>query len=281
MTIASNPAPEAENPTIASADEPKPDLPPPLKARTLKATVAQCRVLTKLEPFVRLPRILVPIPGHTWQPPTMHYGWKVRIEALLAYAREHQLTQTRRRIYPGIPDLFEESSGTESEPEPEPVLVAPKRKRRGAAAKAKKAKPKDRSLTPTQTCRGDQKEEGSATTATRPRQKRKRDEGLDPMGVNVSATISLALTHVVTRLNETQGLGFPLRYIALRTTLQSGANISEYFIVATYSNYDLRRDDLPTVEQIKKVGEALGETDDARWYVDGDHYVWRPNPPRL
>ncbi|EPS94826.1 hypothetical protein FOMPIDRAFT_1054758 [Fomitopsis schrenkii] len=45
-------------------------------------------------------------------------------------------------------------------------------------------------------------------------------------------------------------------------------------IVSVYTNYDLKRVDLPSDECIEKIGQCLGMEEPPKWYVDCERWFW-------
>ncbi|KAH9917514.1 uncharacterized protein B0H18DRAFT_1123594 [Fomitopsis serialis] len=45
-------------------------------------------------------------------------------------------------------------------------------------------------------------------------------------------------------------------------------------LVSVYTNYDLKREDLPSDEMVEKIGQRLGMEGPPKWYLDGYRWCW-------
>ncbi|KAH9841097.1 uncharacterized protein C8Q71DRAFT_439010 [Rhodofomes roseus] len=141
--------------------------------------------LTVAEPFLTLPRPLVPTRRIACKPPLMHYGWRVPRDLLLDYARQHRLTRKWGRV-------LEECEYME---------------------------------------------------------------------------------RAMIDINKKSGAGIPSDLLKLQpTSLGSPEDFS--LVVTLYSNYQLKRRDLPSEEQFNVLRQGLGIEGPPRWYLDDEDWVW-------
>lgn len=50
----------------------------------------------------------------------------------------------------------------------------------------------------------------------------------------------------------------------------------ESHVLSLFTNFHLESQHTFTAEKVKRLGEAVGATGAAKWYLDIDHYRWRP-----
>jgi len=247
--------------TIAPPTEPRPDLPPPFKPRSVSVSREDLLRAIDIEPFALLPRTFIPIPSANYQPPVMHYGWPAPRQTLLTYAKKHGLIlmmRRRNRTLPGESD-GESSDDDASESSTDDGTEDIENGNVDSSSK------------------GGNESDGSATAAVE--RTSKTLKLLPPLftkgtrtDVDGPATMVAALKHIFTRLTTKDRLRLPPT-MNLFLTLQHGGG--ERQLISVYTNYHFLRKDLPSPEDIQKFGEAVGITIPPKWYIDHDKYEWR------
>ncbi|KAH9841096.1 uncharacterized protein C8Q71DRAFT_905063 [Rhodofomes roseus] len=172
-----------------------PSLDPPSTKRKLHRPFAFSKVrprydqikdyLASAEPFLTLPRLLVPSRRVKYKPPVMRYGWRVSQDFLLDYARTKRLTRKWGR------DL------TEYE---------------------------------------------------------RMDRALATINKKCGASMSDVILQVQTTLLDGMGC---------RT-----------FVISMYTNYQLKRTDLPSQDGIERLQRAFGFEEPPSWFLDGLEWQW-------
>jgi len=250
--------------TIAPPTEPRLDLPPPFKPRSVSVSREDLLRAIDTEPFALLPRTFIPIPSAVYQPPVMHYGWPAPRQILLTYAKEHGLTLMMRRRNRTLPESDGESSDDDASESPT-----------DDGRKGIKSGDDDSSS------KGGDESDGSGTAIGE--ETSRTFKRLPPLftrtDVDEPASMVAALGHIFTRLTTKGGLRLP-KTMNLFLTLQHGGG--ERQLISVYTNYHLLRKDLPSPEDIQTFGDAVGITTPPKWYIDHDKYEWRSvrNPYR-
>ncbi|KAH9916468.1 uncharacterized protein B0H18DRAFT_65162 [Fomitopsis serialis] len=272
MTAIPLPVVPAARSTIAPPKGPRLNLPPPFKPQAESATREVCdfavsarsimltmfqelRDACHVEPFALLPRMFIPIPSAIYRPPTMHYGWSAPRETLLAYAKEHGLIlMMGRRRRP----LADESDGESSDDDASDSSTDDGTEDTGSGDDDSSSKGGDES-------------DGSGTVVVERTCRPLPPLFPNPRGMNIDEPASMvaALKHVSTQLSKD---GLQVATMALHSTLQHDED--ELRIISVYTNYHLHRKDLPSPEDIRKLGEAVGITAPPKWYIDRDKYEW-------
>ncbi|KAH9927707.1 uncharacterized protein B0H18DRAFT_1210662 [Fomitopsis serialis] len=226
---------------------------PPFKPHAGSVTRQELWDVCHVEPFALLPRMLIPIPAAIYRPPTMHYGWSAPRETLLAYAKEHGLTLMMHRRNPPLPD---ESDGESSDDDASDSSTDDDTEDTGSDDDDSSSK------------RGDESDGSGAVVVERTR-KPLLPLFLKAHRIDEPASMVAALEHISTQLSKD---GLRVATLDLHSTLQHGEG--EQRIISVYSNFHLLRKDLPSPEDIRKLGEAVGITAPPKWYIDSDMYDW-------
>ncbi|KAI0933269.1 hypothetical protein AcV7_004786 [Taiwanofungus camphoratus] len=98
--------------SLSSLDPPnvKRDIPPLFKLTRRNLTTEELVQMADIPPYDTLPRILIPSSKLSLKPPVMHYGWRVDIQKILKYAKDHDLNWE-----PVIEDVSSSDDATEED----------------------------------------------------------------------------------------------------------------------------------------------------------------------
>ncbi|KAH9933799.1 uncharacterized protein B0H18DRAFT_982092 [Fomitopsis serialis] len=172
-----------------------PSLDPPGTKRKVRQPFAYTKVkprydqvkgyLATAEPFLTLPRLLVPSRRVKYKPPLMHYGWRVSRYLLLDYARANRLTRRWGR------DLT-------------------------------------------------------------------NYECMDRALATINKKCGASMSDVI---------------LQVQTTLLDGIQ-PRTFVVSLYTNYELKRIDLPSQDGIERLQRASNFEEPPRWFLDGLEWRW-------
>ncbi|KAH9841092.1 uncharacterized protein C8Q71DRAFT_890843 [Rhodofomes roseus] len=93
---------------------------------------------------------------------------------------------------------------------------------------------------------------------------------------NIKLTATIA--NVMQAVTEEVGAWVPLNLVKVWLGLQGSNKRRSPAIISFYTNYNLDCAYLPPLEEIEKMREVLKIQDEGppRWYLDADHYRWRP-----
>ncbi|KAH9927704.1 uncharacterized protein B0H18DRAFT_1118485 [Fomitopsis serialis] len=243
--------------TIAPPNGPRLNLPPPFKPHADSVTRQELWDACHVEPFALLHRMFIPVPSAIYRPPTMHYGWSAPRETLLAYAKKHGLILMIGRRRRPLPDELdgESSDDDASESSADDDTEDTESGDDDFSSQAGNESARSGTVVVERTSR--------PLPPLFPKAHRKK--------IDEPASMVAALEHISTQLSKKDGWRIPAT-MELRSTLQHGEG--EPRVISVYTNYHFLRKDLPSPEDIQKLGEAVGMTTPPKWYIDEYKYEW-------
>jgi len=82
-----------------------------------------------------------------------------------------------------------------------------------------------------------------------------------------------AMERALTVISKKCGASIPDTLLELRSTLLGGMECRT-LVISLYTNYDLKRRDLPSDDAIELIRKALGLEGSPRWFLDGMDWRW-------
>ncbi|CCM05522.1 uncharacterized protein FIBRA_07748 [Fibroporia radiculosa] len=195
---------------------------------------------SEYEPYMTLPRVLIPVPGHPLRPPKMRYGWIANEEVLVEIAKELDCAVLC------APATFSDGSDDEDLDDDEEEVV----------------KEEYNNSTPVQAI---------LTSRYKPDKFPNESDGhyvARRAGWEVFRTFQRVVN--IVRSEELAARGT----LALSLTLFRN---STPFMISAFTNYDLTSKRLPSVDDLDMLARRLGLQGDAQWFLDSLDWRWHDN----
>ncbi|CCM05524.1 uncharacterized protein FIBRA_07750 [Fibroporia radiculosa] len=197
---------------------------------------------SEYEPYVTLPRVLIPVPGHPLRPPKMRYGWIANTDALVELAKELDCVEMC-----APPVTYSDESDDEDLDEEERQTVI---------------KEKYDNSTPVQAI---------LTSRYNPDKFPSESEG-QYMARRAGWDVFWTFDRVVDIVKEEE--------LAARGALDLTLVLfhkSTPFMISAFTNYDLTSKRLPSVDDLDKLARRLGLQGKAQWFLDSLDWRWHDN----
>ena len=238
---------------IQTEDDPPSTLHMLFLPETREYTPQEVWEASKMKPFDRLPWLFIQTTLHSppfqpgdLEPPVFHYGWRPNIERLVAFARARQIVVTCDATSPGRSTKHHPSSTVlrPSAPLLNDVAVDPIS---GMQVMVPMAETEE--LWP---------------TAPEP----------EPSDVDLFATMRRALEEMMAGLARDGVLGAWCERVRFVLTLRADEGNNYLVSIIRNSQLTVEGGELPTIEEVGRLGKALGVSGPPRWYVDRDAFTW-------
>ncbi|CCM05528.1 uncharacterized protein FIBRA_07754 [Fibroporia radiculosa] len=228
----------------SSLDPPgvRPQLTFQFKPTWLPLTRKDASAASEYEPYVTLPRILIPILGHPLRPPRMRYGWIANEDVLVELAKEFDCIV----MYNDCPYFLDDGDDEDLDEE-------------------------ERNVTVTRVYDTSSPEQAILTARYNPDKFPHESEGRYAArlaGWDVLRTMQRVVELVGEEVPATQDR------LALPGALFHNRAPS---MVSVFTNYDLTSDRLPDADDLDKLARRLGVQGKPRWFLDSIHWRWHDN----